>query len=131
VTPATAVFDASVFVRAAVDRLPDATSALARRDSWIVPDLMYPEALNAATTYWRVGRLSRPRAEEIVAEWRLLDLDVRSTRMLAAAAFAVAVDRGLTAYDACYVALAEAEQVPLVTADRRLAAATANAELVA
>jgi predicted nucleic acid-binding protein len=40
-------------------------------------------------------------------------------------------DRGLTAYDAFYAVLAEALEVPLVTADRRLAAAVPGALLVA
>jgi predicted nucleic acid-binding protein len=43
----------------------------------------------------------------------------------------VAVDRGLSAYDAFHVALAEALDAPLVTADPRLAAACGRAELVA
>lgn len=34
--------------------------------------------------------------------------------------------RNVTAYDACYVALAEALDVPLVTADARLAAASGH-----
>ena len=36
----------------------------------------------------------------------------------------------LSVYDACYVVLAEALDAPLVTADRRLAEATANAVLL-
>jgi predicted nucleic acid-binding protein len=42
----------------------------------------------------------------------------------------LAVSRRLTAYDACYVVLAETLDAPLVTADRRLAAATPNAVLI-
>ena len=50
--------------------------------------------------------------------------------VLADTALAVAIARSLTAYDACYVVLAEALDAPLVTADRRLAAGTGNAVLV-
>ena len=49
---------------------------------------------------------------------------------LAAPAFHIANERGLSAYDACYVVLAETMGAPLVTADRRLASATANAVLI-
>jgi predicted nucleic acid-binding protein len=39
-----------------------------------------------------------------------------------------AIESGLSAYDYCYAVLAESIDAPLVTADRRLAAAVANAE---
>jgi predicted nucleic acid-binding protein len=42
----------------------------------------------------------------------------------------VALKRSISAYDACYIILAEALDVPLLTADRRLAAATPNGELI-
>jgi len=43
----------------------------------------------------------------------------------------VAVERGLTVYDASYVVLAEAHEAPLVTADRRLVGAYDRVELLA
>jgi predicted nucleic acid-binding protein len=58
-------------------------------------------------------------------------LDVRSTRTVVGAAFVIAAERNLSAHDACYAALAEAERIELVTADRRLAAACERAESVA
>ena len=50
---------------------------------------------------------------------------------LASAALAIAVERGLTVYDASYVALAEASEATLVTAHRRLAEAYGLVELLA
>jgi hypothetical protein len=41
-----------------------------------------------------------------------------------------AIESGLSAYDYCYAVLAESIDAPLVTADRRLAAAVANAEFL-
>jgi len=51
-------------------------------------------------------------------------------RSLAVAAWIIANERGLSVYDACYVVLAETMGATLVTADRRLAAATADAVLI-
>ena len=50
---------------------------------------------------------------------------------LYSAALVTAIDLGLSAYDGTYAALAESLDVPLITADRRLAAAVPNAELLA
>ena len=63
----------------------------------------------------------------------LLDLPIRSyeLRELAAASLPRAVATGLSAYDACYLVLAEALDAVLVTADRRLAEAALQAELLA
>lgn len=47
-----------------------------------------------------------------------------------AGAMAVALDRGLSVYDAAYVVLAEALDAPLVTADRQLANATEQGVLL-
>ena len=49
---------------------------------------------------------------------------------LAPAALGAAIDLGLSAYDGTYAALAESLDAPLVTADRRLAAAVPSAELL-
>ncbi len=58
-------------------------------------------------------------------------LRTRPVADLALPAFVVAVERGLTVYDASYVVLAEAHEAPLVTADRRLADAYDRIELLA
>jgi predicted nucleic acid-binding protein len=50
---------------------------------------------------------------------------------MAMASLARALETGLSAYDACYLVLADAADATLVTADRRLADAAAKAELIA
>jgi predicted nucleic acid-binding protein len=134
VTPGRAVFDASVLVRAVVARNPDAFDWVRRAESGeidvVVPELVYAECAHSLLRYVR-GRTLEPRvALEKVAIVNALRLDVRPLQPLVGAAFAIAVDRALSVYDGCYLALAEAEDVVLVTADRRLAAAATNAEVV-
>lgn len=134
-TPSRAVFDASVFVRAVVDRSPTAVDWIRRAEAGevqaVVPDLVFAECAHALLRYVR-GLAFEPRiALEKIEVVTALRLEVRPLRPLIGAAFAVAVQRRLSLYDGCYLALAEAEQAVLVTADRRLAAAATNAELVA
>jgi len=135
VTPSRAVFDASVVVRAVVDRSPAAVDWVRRAEAGeveaVVPDLVFAECAHALLRYVR-GLAVEPRiALEKIEVVTALRLDVRPLRPLVGAAFAVAVQRRLSLYDGCYLALAEAEQAVLVTADRRLAAAATRAELVA
>jgi predicted nucleic acid-binding protein len=44
-------------------------------------------------------------------------------------ALALSVARGISAYDACYVALSKQKNVPLLTEDRRLINALKNTDL--
>lgn len=88
-----------------------------------VPDLFYVECANILWKY--VGRYAYPQADAARAVQNLhaLQLAVIATRHLMEDAWPIAVDHNVTAYDACYVALARALNVPLVTADDRLAQA--------
>ena len=63
---------------------------------------------------------------------RLLDLplDTCPLRILGRQALAIALLRRLSAYDACYLALAVGYDAVLVTADRRLAAEAQKAALL-
>jgi predicted nucleic acid-binding protein len=129
------VFDASAVVRAVVQETEDArdwTKALeeANLDA-DVPDLVFAEVANACLGYVRAGGMTRALAEERIGLVRALPLGVRSTRDLVEAALFIALELGLSAYDACYVALAEATEATLVTADGRLAAAYPRSVLLA
>jgi predicted nucleic acid-binding protein len=82
---------------------------------WVViPSLVFLEVLNVAGRRWRwpVDALG-----ELVSALEQLDLDVSEPALASVAAW---VDRGLTAYDAVYVALAEERGIPLVTDDRTI-----------
>jgi predicted nucleic acid-binding protein len=82
---------------------------------WVViPGLVLLEVLNVAGRRWKwPGDALR----ELVAALEQLELDVAEPALASVAAW---VDRGLTAYDAVYVALAEERGIPLVTDDRTI-----------
>ncbi|HEX7524967.1 MAG TPA: type II toxin-antitoxin system VapC family toxin [Gaiellaceae bacterium] len=128
------VIDASTVMRALVDGNESALDWLGRiraddvAGAW--PELAVVEVANGLTTLVRAGRLSDVLARRTLAS--ALDLPIRaeSLTVLVSAALGVALSRGLSAYDACYVVLAETLGGPLVTADRRLAGATKNAVLI-
>lgn len=96
----------------------------------IAPDLIWLEIGNAFAGYVRAGTVSREDGSHAVAAALRLPLRTTAVGELAPASFAVALDRGLSVYDACYAALAEAEDALLVTADRQLAGAAVRAELI-
>lgn len=122
-------------MRAVLARSPAAAGWVQRAENHeieaAVPELVYAECAHALLHYVRGFSLDARVALEKIEILSALRLDVRPLKPLVGAAFAIAIERGLSAYDACYLALAEAEQATLVTADRRLAAAAASAELVA
>jgi predicted nucleic acid-binding protein len=88
-----------------------------------VPDLAYAEVANALAVYVRAGVLEPEQARVRLRDLLDLPLMVIPMRQLAETAFDAALARGLSVYDACYAALAEASGSVLVTADAKLAAA--------
>jgi predicted nucleic acid-binding protein len=128
-----AVFDASVFVRALVEREPRAEEWIDRAFGDVevsVPSLVFAEVGNALAGYVRSGELPASAADARLEFTLRLPHAVTDVGELAPAALAIAVARELSLYDACYVALAEGQDAPLVTADRRLAAVVERAELL-
>ena len=85
-----------------------------------VPDLFYVECTNILWKYVRRFGYSPEAARQDVADLVRLSLQVASTADLAEDALALALDHGITAYDAAYVALAQKLSLPLVTADEAL-----------
>ena len=95
-----------------------------------VPDLFYVEVVNALVKYVRAGRLTSDEAGAALDYVAELPFAPTPCAELAPDAFAIAVDRGVSGYDAMYLALAEATEAVLVTADRRLAAAARRSQLL-
>ena len=124
-----AVIDASAVVRAHIDDDLMAQQWLDAEVFW--PTLVYAEVANALLLLRRRAVVSTDRVVDALDALHALDADARPVETLIRGAWDVALDRRLSVYDACYVVLAEALRIPLVTADRRLADATPNAVLLA
>ncbi|MBE0680370.1 MAG: type II toxin-antitoxin system VapC family toxin [Anaerolineales bacterium] len=86
-----------------------------------VPDLFYIECANILLKYTR--RFNRPLEDSLKDIKDLNDLALKSTSTseLIEDALEFASEKNLTAYDACYAALARRLALPLVTADAPLA----------
>ena len=89
----------------------------------IAPGLIHAEIANALSKHVRAGHLDASMADERLQLALALPLEIVPTRALARAGLALAATRGVSAYDGLYLALALGYDAPLVTADRRLAAA--------
>ena len=90
------------------------------------PQLFLAETANALWKSVRRGRRTLDESVEMFANLMDVPIELHGHRDLAAPALDLAMRRGISAYDAIYVALALQEAAPLFTADRRLAAAVAD-----
>jgi predicted nucleic acid-binding protein len=85
-----------------------------------VPDLFYAECANV---FWKKAqRAVCTPAESTKALANILALPLRSTPAvdLAGDALTLALALGISAYDGCYLALAQRLGAPLITADQKL-----------
>lgn len=113
------VVDASAAVLALLND-GEARAALAA-ERLASPHLVDAEVLHTLRSHVIRGELDDPAAEDAAAVWRRLGLErIEVTGLLGRV---WALRQNLMAYDATYVALAEALAVPLLTADARLARA--------
>jgi predicted nucleic acid-binding protein len=128
------VFDASAVARALVDHDLLAVEWLGRLARGEVhgtcPDLLYVEMTNTVLKHQRAGRLGAQDAKAVLDATAAVPFATHTAKSLAVPAWIIASERGLSAYDACYVVLAETMGATLITADRRLAAATTDAVLI-
>jgi predicted nucleic acid-binding protein len=118
-----AVVDASVLVAARIDSQREgswARSAISQTPL-ATPELALAEATNTLRLLELSGTVSQRDAT--AAQRDLLRLNLRFYRFAPFAGRVWELRANLTAYDAWYVALAEALQWPLYTLDRRLSRA--------
>lgn len=119
------VVDASVLANAIGDDGDDgrtARVALRAADDLAAPDLVDVETVAVLRKRWMARAITDDRFEAAVLDLRRLDFERVPTSRLIRRAYELRAN--LTAYDATYVALAEALDCELLTADQRLANAT-------
>ena len=117
------VVDASVLVNSLADDGGDGDAARARliNEDLAAPELVDVEVLSVLRRGVAAGAIDTRRASFAVAD--LLDLSLKRAPHGPLLTRCWELRDNLTVYDAAYVALAEALDVTLLTADARLAAA--------
>ena len=117
------VVDASVIITAVADDGPDGTRCRQRLagEPLDAPDLARIEVLSALRRHVLSGQLDTAGARQAVDDMLALPIAAHATAPLLERAWELR--DSITPYDACYVALAEALDTTLLTADRRLARA--------
>ncbi|HJZ45976.1 MAG TPA: type II toxin-antitoxin system VapC family toxin [Roseiflexaceae bacterium] len=121
------VIDASVAIKLFVieplsDRADILFDGLAKDPParFYVPDLLFVECANILWKHIRRFGYPAENAREDVADLRTLALHSVSTADLIGDALPIALANEISAYDACYVALAHRLSVPFITADEAL-----------
>lgn len=115
------VVDASVIAPAVADGGPDGDACRARikGQSLAAPDLLRVEAVSVIRRQLASGALTSAQASNAIEDLLNLPLTVYATAPLLRRAWELRDNA--SAYDACYVTLAEALGCALLTADQRLA----------
>ncbi|MEJ0041991.1 MAG: type II toxin-antitoxin system VapC family toxin [Rhizomicrobium sp.] len=105
---------------------PESADALAFRanNEIIAPDLVIVEVLNGLWKSWRLSRVTQTQVDLIAQNLAGHFSRLAPASGLAQRAAQISLTLDHPAYDCFYIALAEREGVPLVTADRRLFAKT-------
>jgi predicted nucleic acid-binding protein len=117
------VVDTSAVLAALAERTPDPelVRRLAEDGDLHAPHLIDLEILHALRGLVRGGKLGADRAEDVRTDFAALAITRYSHEPLADQIWALR--ENLTAYDAAFVALAKALDVPIITCDTRLAGA--------
>jgi predicted nucleic acid-binding protein len=112
-----------VLVAAVADSGPEGrwAEAIVADSALVAPALLLVEATNILRRFELTKRLSRSEAHGAYADLLRLDVELLPFEPFAERVWELRTS--VTSYDAWYVAIAEALQVPLATLDRRLARA--------
>ena len=122
------VVDASAMVEALVGRdVDDALLDLLAGDI-AAPHLLDVEVVSALRGLERGGKLADPAAEQALRDHFTLDITRHETLPLAERIWQLR--HQFSSYDACYLALAEALDAPLLTCDSKLDSAGHGAHTV-
>ncbi len=119
------VLDASVLANALADDGESGRRArheLRAAADIAAPDLVDVETVSVLRKRWLRGTLTEQRFSTAIAHLQQLDFERVPTLRLMPRAFELRAN--ISAYDACYVALAEYSNGELITCDARLARAT-------
>jgi predicted nucleic acid-binding protein len=119
------IVDASVAVRWFVPALAwqSATALLSTDDTFSAPELILAEAANAFWKSSRAGCMMPAEMQRAVTQLPSFFEELAPLRVLADEAVELSLGLNHPVYDCFYLALARRERAPLVTADKRLAAA--------
>jgi predicted nucleic acid-binding protein len=117
------VVDASVLVAALVDAGPDGQWAeeVVASDMLLAPELAWVETANVLRRLEHAGKLTPSDAQAAYRDLMRVRLEVFSFGPFAERVWQLR--HNVSCYDAWYVAVAEALNLPLATLDRRLSAA--------
>jgi predicted nucleic acid-binding protein len=96
---------------------------------FFVPDLFYIECTNILWKHTRRSGLAAATAQTYLELLADLNLDITATADLMVGALNLATTWNISAYDACYMMLAQSLGVPLVTADEKLVRAMSGSNL--
>jgi predicted nucleic acid-binding protein len=100
------------------DRTTEAQALYAKDPDWQSEAFELVELTNILTTYTRTGALTREQGIKLLAEAETLLLPLTSVSHQEA--YEVAVEFGISAYDARFIALARQMKSKLVTEDAKL-----------
>ena len=116
-----AVVDASVAIKWFVPEIHSAAAVRLLDGDFMLaaPDLIGPELGNTIWKKVRRRELTPDEASEIVGAFPKIGVEIHPSGVLLPSALDLAVALDRTVYDCLYLALAVAQDCPLITADRK------------